>query len=424
MGPIRKMFVFLLVLVALLLALPYLLPLDLMFTDDLQKALSAKLKRPVSISHLSFDYKPYPTIMLENVQLGAAAKDGQISRVEIQPDLLTAFSSLKRVHGCIIDDATFTVAFLRELPDLLKAEASDTGYRLKLIHVHKGTLVAANRKSYGPLEAELTLNADQSFAEVTVSNQQHSLDATITPAGDHFNVDITGRNWQAPIPSATQFDELGVEGQTNGQSLIVHSIRGIAFGGHFSGSGTVDWSNDWKVTGSIDLDGIDGEAFTNIFSPKTNLTGRISGNLHIEASSTEVETLRTAPTVSAQITSTDGELRGFDFVQALHRNAGSSDAIVGGSTKYDQLTGNLKIEAAHMSVSNMRLASGTLEVTANASVNSGKLVGSAHVALGKGTAMASESMRLGGTFDEPKLFPSGRGGDGPSSVVQITTTYH
>ena len=105
MGATRKIMLFVLAILLLIIALPYIVPLNVFMTPDLERTISAKLKRRVSIGDVTFAYQPYPTIVLENVQIGPAGQDGSVSSVELQLDLLTVFSETRRLRKFVLNES-------------------------------------------------------------------------------------------------------------------------------------------------------------------------------------------------------------------------------------------------------------------------------------------------------------------------------
>lgn len=419
MGATRKTLVFLLAVILLIAALPYIVPLNVFVTDGLEQTVSAKLKRRVSIADVSFAYQPYPTLILENVQFGPAGQDGSVSTIELQVDLLTIFSNAKRLRKFVLNEATFTQTFLQQIPDLLKPGASTTtsSYTARLIEVRRGT-IKTDKKSYGPVEAEVMLNPDQSFQKVVLHNPQRSVELQISPLKNAYAVALTAKNWEAPFGPKPMVESLVIDAETQGNSLLAREVNGRVAGGSFKGTALLDWTNGWAFSGRIHVDDMDGDAVSRWFSPRSNFTGSLNGDIEISSSSDVFDTLFLNPSVKMNFDSVNGTLNNFDFITPIRTNTGTGGKR-GGSTKYDSMSGSLAYAGDHISLSGLRLKSGLLNVSASMNVLKNKLSGSAHVSLGNGVNRRSMSLRISGEFDSPLLIPPSQAG-GESSVTVIT----
>lgn len=418
MGSIRKITFLLLAVILLVVALPFIVPLNVFMTSDLQRTIGTKLKRRVTIGDVKFAYQPYPTLILENMQIGPAGQDASVGNVELQLDLLTALSSSKRLRKFILNDGIFTQDFLQQIPALLKPDANvaKTSYTAKLIEVRRGT-IRTDKKNYGPLEAEITLNPDQSFKKVVLHNPQRSVDVQISPLANSYAVLVTAKNWEAPVGPKPIVESLAIDAETQGSSLMAKNINGRVAGGSFKGTAILDWTNGWAFSGRFTVDDMDGDAVSKWFNPRTNFTGSLQGNLEASSSSEGFDTLFKNPSVKMTFNSTNGTLNNFDFVTPIRNNTGEGGKR-GGSTKYDSFSGSFNYGGNHISLTDIHLTSGLLAVRATMNVNNNKLNGSANVSLGKGPNRRSVPLRLTGEFSSPVIIPPSRSG-GESSVIVI-----
>lgn len=415
MGSTRKLLILVAVLLGLVIALPYIVPLNLFVTNDIQKNMSAKLKRRVTIGNVSFAYQPYPTAILENVQIGTGGQDGSISSIELQIDLLTLFSDHKRLRKFSINEASLTQSFLQEIPALLKPGSEKKTYVTRQIDWHQSSIRTAN-KQYGPMEAEIALNPDQSFSKVTLHNPQNSVEVQVRPLKDHFAVSLSAKNWEAPLKEKVLFETLVIEAETQGMAIMIKEIKGDLAKGRFKGSAVVDWSNGWAITSQFDISNMNGEEITTLFNPHTNLSGKINGALDFATAGDSVDTLFKHPTIKFRFNVNGGILSNFDFVSPIRRNV-SASGIRGGSTKFEEMTGLFAYEGNRLSFSDVKIKSGSLNVAANLSAVDNKLSGSAQVSLGQGANRRSVPLRISGEYDNPLITSLGGGGESSVTVI-------
>lgn len=418
MGSTRKLLYLVVVLIGLVIALPFIVPLNLFVSGDMQKTMSAQLKRRVSIGNIRFAYQPYPTAILENVQIGPGAQDGTIASIELQVDLLTVFSEQKRLRKFSVTEASLTQAFLQEIPSLLKPSAEKKTYITRQIEWHKSSVRTANQ-TYGPIDAEIALNPDQSFSNVTLHNPQNSVEVQIRPLKDHYAISLSAKNWEAPLADQkVLFESLVIEAETQGMAIMANEIKGDLAHGRFKGSAVLDWSNGWAVTSQFEINNMNGEEVTSLFNAHTNVSGRINGTLDFASASDSFDSLFKRPTVKFQFNLVSGVLNNFNFIDPIRRNVNSS-GIRGGSTKYDEMSGVFNYEGNRLSIKDVKIKSGLLNVSGNISATDNKLSGTAVVSLGQGANRRTVPLRIAGEYDNPLLIPPAAS-TGESSVIVIT----
>jgi uncharacterized protein involved in outer membrane biogenesis len=228
---------------------------------------------------------------------------------------------------------------------------------------------------------------------------------------------LQAKNWEFDFQGTPSvLESMVIEAQTAGQQLKLNEIKGYFAKGRFNGSGLLDWSNGWSAALTLNLLSMDGEALTSLFSPRTNFTGRLDGVAQIQLAGEHFGDLLEHVAASVDFSSKNGVLNNFDFVSPVRHNVGAN-GVRGGSTRYEELSGQLSLQEDRLSFSGVRIASGLL--TVNANMNANRLSGSAQVSLGKGLNRVSMPVRVGGEFDSPLVIPSGVRGAG-SSVVGIT----
>ncbi|UCH47302.1 MAG: hypothetical protein JSU95_14600, partial [Betaproteobacteria bacterium] len=139
------------------------------------------------------------------------------------------------------------------------------------------------------------------------------------------------------------------------------------------------------------------------FSDTAKVSGSASGSGSLSAQSGSIDGLLDRPSVRANFTVKKGTVDGVDLVRALQ--AGRS-GTQGGSTRFEELTGEVTVANGRFSYRNVQLAAGILSARSNFNISSNQdLSGRVSVALRSPAQRLSANLNVTGNLKGATLRP-------------------
>ena len=140
-----------------------------------------------------------------------------------------------------------------------------------------------------------------------------------------------------------------------------------------------------------------------VFSKTAKVTGIASGKVGFSASSGSLHALLDSPSVQANFLVQKGTLDGVDLVRALQVGRAGSQ---GGSTKFQELSGNVTISNGRFSYRNVYLNAGILSANGDFDITSKQAVsGRVTVALRSSAQRLNSSLNMTGSLKGVLLRP-------------------
>src|SRR6266404_6594204 len=108
------------VLLLILIALPFFITLN-DYIPEIERAVSDRLKEPVSITSIKFAPFPLPHLTVDGITVGKTG-DIKVSKVTITPDFFTLLSSTKVIRSVEIKSLVLTQKALDKIPEWMKSD--------------------------------------------------------------------------------------------------------------------------------------------------------------------------------------------------------------------------------------------------------------------------------------------------------------
>jgi hypothetical protein len=164
----------------------------------------------------------------------------------------------------------------------------------------------------------------------------------ITPQGSGFDIAFTGTNWALPMNPKFVFSELKAKGTIKQSLLFFNQIEGAIYGGSFTGKAALDWSNQWSIAGNFNLINANLPEMLNAFGSSASVDGKFNLAGIFSCKSKLAAALTDAPEINANFTVQNGKINGVELDRAVLSK--SSQSLAGDSTRFDKLTGSVKIK--------------------------------------------------------------------------------
>jgi hypothetical protein len=332
----------------------------IMWSQPIEKLITASIGEPVRIRDLRASAWPKPHLILEEVAIGSLG-DITAREVLVYPAILSLWHDKKTIDTIAIDGLVIShesllrpVNWLTKTQQQQKFEVSDIAFKEVSIKIPEMEVPSFN--------ASISLNESGAFETATLSANNINVD--IAPAGSGLAVSIEAQDWQLPIGVPLVFDTLSAKGTVADQQLTLNSIEGMLYGGSMKAHMHANWGNEWRAAGNVELAKIDlGQASPDI-SELVHLKGRLYAKADISASGDRPDLLMANPSIQAQFEAEQGEIGGLDLARAA---AGRQQ--VGGVTRYEQFSGNWVLKDKHYQLSQLALLAGSMTAHGDISIS-------------------------------------------------------
>jgi len=394
------------IVVAVLLAIPFLLPLGFLI-PEIERVASQQLKSPVKVDALRLVILPLPHLTLTGISVGKKPFL-EVREVVVTPSLASVFDQPRVISEVSLRGVVIGQALIAKASNWAGRSSGTGPAPVRIEHIEvRDAFVDLTGLKLREVEADLDLTAQGGIARGELRADSGHMTVSFVPAGKGFAVQISGYDWKLPVGPPLLLSSLTATGALNpllGFSL--QPIQGQAYGGTITGQLKVGWAKDWTIAGELAIEGVEIQPVVALFTQATTLSGRLSAHPVVDMQAPSAAELAQALDVESDFKVEHGVLYNVDLGNApkalLDKNA-----LKGGQTKFDQFSGHLGVDAAGYYLTKVEIASGVLRADAEMFVSSKQeLTGQVDVAL-KGTGgLVSTPLVVSGTVQEPSLYPS------------------
>jgi uncharacterized protein involved in outer membrane biogenesis len=401
--PARIVLASLAVLIAAIMALPWLIPLDTYRALAEEKA-STAIGAPVRIGGMRAHLVPLPHVTLGGIEVGTPP-DIRIDAVVVSPALLSMLSSDRVIRSVAVEGVQLEPGGLDRLAALGKSDGGPAPVRVEKVSLRDVVLIRPAAK-IGPFDGDIALGPNGAMTGASVRTTDGALKAALTPAAQGMQATIDGKGWTLPLGAPVRFDTLAVRIEVNGDRIHVASLEAALYGGTAKGEGTIDIGKSPAVRADVALSGIGLANLVPLFTTGTRLSGQLDAKVAITGRAKEVAGLADALRIEAPFDIRNGVLHGVD-VAAAARILVKTDAT-GGETRFDKLSGHVVRQGGALRLSRLVIASGVLDARGNVEVSArSQLSGRIFASLKAGVTLAEVPLNVSGTVAQPSLLPTG-----------------
>ena len=407
-GPFKAIAIVCGMLLAILLALPFLISLN-DYIPQIEKAVSTKLQEPVSIKSITFSALPLPNLRIGRVTVGKT-DDIKVETVKVIPDLFSLLSSTRVIKSIEIDSLVLTRNALDKIPVWskpadAKAQAEQPPFRVRSIRL-ANALVRHDAASFGPFDARVDLNEKGEPEDALITTTDGKLKVAVKPDKEKYLVDISAKSWKLPVGPAVQFDELIVKGVATLKDAEFSQVSARLYGGTVNGKASAGWQKGLQLKGSLDVNQVELKSLVPLISPGTKVSGRLDAKPVFSAAAADANRLMDTLRLETPFNVRNGVLHGVDIKQAATSLLRQDTS--GGETEFDHLSGRLNLAGGTYRFTQLKIASGVLAAEGNVNISPKKELSGRVTAQVKalGTT-AGVPLHLAGTTQSPRLYPTG-----------------
>ena len=398
---------------ALALAVPYLFPLSA-FIPSLEAKLGEVVHEPVRIGQLRLFLLPLPRLVARNISIGRGPLL-HIDSLVIKPDPFGLFSGTRVISELRLEGARARQPLFKRVNALIKdsraaaaaakrTDAAPPSFRLRKVVLRDGEIVFG-KFTLKSLSAEVQL-ADGKPVEIRAGQDGERLRVVARPDGDSWKLDLKGQNWTLPVGVPVHFDRLEGSAIVNAAGLNSKDLNATLYGGELSAAVALIWNQGWVVNGDGDLRQLEIGPLAALVKRDLALTGRLTARPSFSLRAPDPSGLLDSLELESDFSVQDGSIQKVDLVAAA-KNPFSADAGKGGKTEFKALSGRLSVDPSGYEVTDLVVSSGLLKATGKVSVSrEQKLRGRIDVDLRGTASLISIPLELGGTPQDPSVFPS------------------
>ncbi|MCE9632919.1 MAG: AsmA-like C-terminal region-containing protein [Methylophilales bacterium] len=389
-----------LALLTLLLLIPFLIPMQT-YQHQIEQVASAKLGVPVAIQSLHIALLPSPRANMDGIVVGGNAEI-TVANVAAVLDVTTLFDKVRVVSRLEIHQPVFKQAALQVIKGIHLSDEATIVVR----HIEVDEAKLEWQGSNLPvLNAEVAMSDAGKLEKAIIKSADDKLMVEAVPNDNGYVAHIKAKQWTMPVGLPVLFDKLESDISYKKQTLQVSNFNAELYRGKMGLSASLDWRKDWHLQGKFNTQAIELAGATKALGKPVKLSGRISGEGSFSSQSKEAGYLTDALGLDYKFSVTKGVLHGLDLVKAasLLIKQGQS----GGETRFDELSGVLKMRGKLLELHQIKVASGLLEATGEVKVMPDKkLSGKIEAALKQSLALVAVPLELSGTIDNPSVKPT------------------
>lgn len=371
------------------------------FRADIEAALTRVIGQPVTIAAVRGRFSPEPALVLEQVGIGPAGGI-VVAEVVAAPRLGSLLASPIVFHRVEIVAAKLPVGQLVGLfPGLARLAGNDSfafgRVSLSQAEIRAADLVLAN------YSGEIVLAEDGKGMRLTLGNADKTLHLDVADGVGALTFALEATNWRPAEGSSLVWDLLTIQGALSGNSLSGAKLDGRVLDGVVRGPMSVDWGRDVKLRGELAVEHLAAAKVAAALGLGLGLDGDIDGHLRFASQAESWSGLRANSAGDAEFVLRHGSVGGFDLVEAVRR--GGREAVRGGDTHFDQLSGKVAWGGAAVRLTNLNGVSGGVErTTGSLTVGADeKLSGGFQVQLKGSVADVRQPVSVSGTLRYPEL---------------------
>lgn len=393
------------VLLALLVLVAWAFPYG-RYLPEVEAALARQTGQTASIEQMHVTFFPTPGLLLTNVRLRDQDKgdDVRIAELQLQPVLGTLLSptvAFREMALSGIDVSAENIASLSRMFASAAREAGAAGVPPRVAIARADVAFAG--LGFDGMHGQVELSDDGLLQSVSLQSADRSVHIEATPAAGRLAVSIEGLGWRPSANSPIRLDSFSLKGEIDGFIFVVDTLDLRIFDGRVRGALILRADGAPAIAGEIDFERIDATLFGAALGIGGQFEGDAAGKLRFSAMAEKWSRILFAIYADGNFTIGRGSLGGIDLPEAVRRAAGTP-ATLGGATRFEQLSGTIRLTPDHYRFNRLLLQAGTMQSTGQIEVSGDQqLRGRMDVQMRARADQAAVPVSIGGSLQTPQL---------------------
>ena len=399
----RKLLVFFIGLLVLMLVLPWLVPTQTILAQ-LEQAVTDKLGAPVKVMSLSLALLPTPRAHLKGIHIGGQ-DEITVEKATLVLDITTLLAETRIISRIELDKPVVKKSVLPLLEPLLGQKSQGPApFVVRQINLH-GAKLEWDSTHVPEFDAAVLLGEANQLQQVRLDSVDGKLHIEVLPKAEGYSARLQAEEWIMPAGPALLFKRLEADIEYAGQRITVPRMDAQLYRGQLQASGALDLSQGWNLDGKFATKDIELGDATQLFTKAVKVSGRISGDGVFSAKAKDASALADALALDFKFNVRNGVLYGMDLAKAATLLV--KQGTHGGETRFDEFSGVLKTRGKAMDLNHINVASGLLGASGNVKVTpEKKLAGRVEVELKQSLAVVAVPLDISGTLDQPSVLPT------------------
>ena len=400
----QKIAISLAVVIALLLIVPFLIPMQT-YLQQAEALASEKLGQPVTIQSAHLSFLPSPRVAASGIVVGKH-EELKVDSLVVIPTIGSLFSDVKTLDLSISKPVIKQAAF--DFISALIAKKSDNSAPTS-VHIRHIKIDGLQLANYPAINAEATLTSESKLEYAELETLDGKLDAVVTPKvmpdGDAQLIVVNANKWTLPVGLPLLIDKAKLEMHLKDSKLSIPNIDIALYGGKLTGAATLNWQKGWRTSGNVDVSNLAVQQPSRMMSKAVYLSGNLFGNGNFSAKAKDAGRLADNLRMDFKFKVNNGVLHGLDLVRVASLLLKQSQG--GGETQFDAFSGLLNVSGKQYHLRNLKISSGLLVATGQVKVKPSKaLDGDVVVDVKNGLGLAEIPLEVSGTLSNPVVLPN------------------
>lgn len=405
MGWISRLVAALLALGALVVVMLVAFPYD-RYRPEVEQRASTWLGQPVSIGEVRFALTPRPGITLDRVRVGGE-QGVVLGSARVLPAPFSLFGNKWNIGTVVLDRPLIDQRAILALFDSRRAPASDA-IDIRRVNIEGATFSVAGM-GLEEVSGFVDLTPEAKIKEIRLRTGDGYIRLTALPLPGHgLKLALSSAGWRMPWRGGIPMDFIEADGRLTRNALRVDKMEVRTLGGTISGSGSIEWQQQVMLSMQANYARIDLQRLLALVEPVARVQGSASGKIALRAVATSFESTGRALSGGGPFSIERCSLDGFDLVEAVRSR--SDNPIRGGSTKLEELSGTILLDAASWRLSGLRGNSGVMSTAGYLHQSGGKVDGLMDVQLRGSANQVNVPVAIGGSLADPQLTARRRSG--------------
>ncbi len=397
---VRPFIIGVVALVGLVIGVVHVVPMS-GYIPTVEKMVSNSIGEPVTIGSMKMSVLSGLQFKLGGVNIGTT-QDVNLNEVLVTPELGSLLGDELVLTSVRADGGTVVREALTRMPAWLDASMADQRIRIRKLSLH-GVKLDMRTFDLPALNADLRFGRDGAVVSASVETADGRLSVDIDNGGGVAEVAIRASKWTAPIGAPFELSDFTGQGTIAGSTLNVSNWQATAYGGQATGSAAISWMPRWNLTSQFEFVRVETEDMLAAFSDTAKVSGSASGRASFSAQAGSIDGLLDRPSVQASFAVKRGAVDGVDLVRALQAGRAGTQ---GGSTRFEELTGEVSVANGRFNYRNVELAAGILSAQSNFDISSNQdLSGRVSVALRSPAQRLNADLNVSGNLEGATLRP-------------------
>jgi hypothetical protein len=387
-------------LVGLIIGLIQVMPMS-GYIPAVEKMVSNTLGEPVTIGSMKMSVLSGLQFKLGNVNIGTT-QDVSLKEVLVTPELGSLFGDKLVLNSVRADGGTMVREALVRMPAWLDTSMAHQRIRVRKLRL-RGVKLEMRTIDLPSLNADVDFRRDGAIVSAGIQTTDGRLSVDIDNSGSVTEVAIRASKWTAPIGAPFELSDFTGKGTIAGSTINLSEWEAGVYGGQAKGTAAISWTPRWSLTSQFEFVRVETEELLAAFSDTAKVSGSASGRGSLSAQSGSIDGLLDRPSVQASFTLKKGTVDGVDLANALQAGRAGSQ---GGSTRFEELTGEVTVTNGRFSYRNVELAAGILSARSNFNISSNQdLSGRVSVTLRSPARRLSANLNVSGNLGGATLKP-------------------